>query len=58
MGFHINPYEPHSPLPMSRATKTLHPATKTAVDALKPRKTAPGQAAFAAAYDAYFSAPK
>jgi hypothetical protein len=43
---------------MSRATKTLHPATKTAVDALKPRKTAPGQAAFAAAYDAYFSAPK
>jgi integrase len=43
---------------MSRAAKHLHPATKTAVDALKPRPAAPGQASFAAAYDAYFSTPK
>ena len=43
---------------MARATKHLHPATKTAVDALKPRRLAPGQATFAAAYDAYFSTPK
>ena len=43
---------------MSRATKHLHPATKSAVDALKPRTVATGQPTFAAAYDAYFSTPK
>jgi integrase len=43
---------------MARAAKQLHPATKTAVDALKPRAAAPGQATFAAAYDVYFVAPR
>ncbi len=41
----------------TRAPKTWHPATKSAVDALRPRQPAPGKPTASAIFDAYFRAP-
>ena len=42
---------------MPRKPKSWHPVTKTAVDALQPHASKPGQARASAIYDAYFDDP-